>query len=110
MFTRFTSCIGVLGVVGKKVIGVHLALKDRDGNHVKGKDIDKVDKLLRDKGYKLNSVILLGHIAIWEKNAPEALTRLRIKYNTTRGNAEHRWGDGTYGGKIEGDVLKPDFE
>ncbi|MDP2697400.1 hypothetical protein [Thalassospira sp.] len=93
MFTAFTSCIGLMGINGNNVIGVHLALRDANDQAVDNADIDAAIALLNNA----TQPVIIGATAIWEQAAPTEYHHLLTQLQPVE---IYAYGDGTYGGEI----------
>ncbi|MFH1805188.1 MAG: hypothetical protein ABID63_09915 [Pseudomonadota bacterium] len=93
MFTYFTSCIGLMGINGNNVIGVHLALHDADDQAVDNADIDAAIALLNNA----TRPVIIGAVAVWERAAPAQYQHLLTQLQPVE---IYAYGDGTYGGEI----------
>ena len=106
-FTPFTSCIGILAKKKgeKKVIGIHLVLIDKDDHPFDRAAAGKVMDVLRAEGYDDKDVWLIGSLDTWasDPRSKDGYAELVAQLKPTE---EHTWGDGTYGGVIDGDKVE----
>ncbi len=112
-FTTFTSCIGILSKVTNedKVIGVHLVLVGKKGGKITEDAVMRVMMLLERLKYDRGTTKVLGHIGIWKEKkegAPDVWQRLKNSLGVDE-NRTFPWGDGTYGGTLEGGQVEITF-
>lgn len=60
-FTTFNSCIGIVGVDGGELIGVHLSLVDESGSAFDRTAADEVARVLSG----CSSVVIFGQVDFW---------------------------------------------
>jgi hypothetical protein len=101
MFTKFTSCIGLMGVKDGKVIGVHLPLRD-DSNAVTDDDVDAAIALLDGAA----NPVIIGAISAWEASASGVFDHLVSNLKPIN---QYAYGDGTYGGSIDNGRVQPEY-
>lgn len=101
MFTKFTSCLGILAKVQgqDQVIGIHLVLVDSNSNTFGAGDVATVTGVLAGQNYDPATVIIIGKISFWEASAGPAYNALVTALQPT---ATYQFADGTYGAQIDG--------
>lgn len=99
MFTRFTSCIGILAKVQNqdRVIGIHLVLVDNNSNTFGAGDVPTVTGVLAGQNYDPATVMIIGRISYWQESANAAYTALT---NALHPVETYQLGDGVYGADI----------
>lgn len=102
MFTKFTSCIGLMGIKDSKVIGVHLPLRDAD-NLVTTGDIDSAIGLLDGA----QNPVVIGAVSAWKASVSDVYDHLVATLTPVE---EYSYGDGTYGGSVNGDKVQPEYQ
>lgn len=102
MFTKFTSCIGILAKVtgAQEVIGIHLVMVDAEGNTFGEADVPQVINVLSGRNYDPADVLIIGQISAWERSAAAAYQKL---IETLPPRDKFPLGDGVYGGEIRAD-------
>ncbi|MBX2830108.1 MAG: hypothetical protein KTR23_02845 [Rhodospirillales bacterium] len=101
MFTKFTSCIGLMGIKDSKVIAVHLSLRDTD-NLVTDDDVDAAIALLDGAA----NPVVIGAISVWKKSVSDVYDHLVSELSPIK---EYSLDDGIYGGSVNGDKVLPEF-
>jgi hypothetical protein len=101
MFTKFTSCIGLMGVKDDQVIGVHLPLRD-DQNAVTNGDVDAAIALLDGAA----NPVIIGAISAWKASASDVFDHLVANLNPVE---QYALGDGTYGGSVDNGHVQPEY-
>ncbi|KJE34939.1 hypothetical protein UF64_09495 [Thalassospira sp. HJ] len=101
MFTKFTSCIGLMGIKDDQVIGVHLPLRD-DHNAVTNDDIDAAIALLDG----VVNPVIIGAISAWKASASDVFTHLVDTLNPVE---QYPYGDGIYGGSVDDGRVQPEY-
>ncbi|HCK19741.1 MAG TPA: hypothetical protein DHW36_14615 [Thalassospira sp.] len=101
MFTKFTSCIGLMGIKDDKVIGVHLPLRD-GANAVTNDDIDAAIALLDGAA----NPVIIGAISAWKASASSVFDHLVDALNPVE---QYAYGDGTYGGSVSNGRVQPEY-
>ncbi len=101
MFTGFSSCIGIMGIVGGQIIAVHLPLRDATAQATNA-DVDAAIALL---GAAAQPVVI-GHIGLWETTIPAVYQHL---VDTLHPVEQYAYGDGTYGGEIVNGSIQPRY-
>lgn len=97
MFTKFTSCIGIMGVKDGKVIGVHLTMMGTEKDEwVKDANIDQAVALLDNAA----NPIVIGQIQVW-KDTPNTQDVYQHLLDTLKPVDEYPLAQGTYGGKVD---------
>lgn len=101
MFTKFTSCIGLMGIKDGQVIGVHLPLRD-DQNAVTNGDVDAAIALLDGAA----NPVIIGAISAWKASASDVFDHLVANLNPID---QYPYGDGTYGGSVDNGRVQPEY-
>ncbi|EEA96836.1 hypothetical protein [Pseudovibrio sp. JE062] len=111
-FTAFTSCIGIVSRTGDEVTGVHLSIKNENGELF---DAAAIPQVMAALGANYTEVFIIGSIDIWQNpdngvaDAYAELERqVRDGVNEQDFNT-YPLGNGTYGGEIEDDRLGPTY-
>ncbi|OSQ36101.1 hypothetical protein TMES_18645 [Thalassospira mesophila] len=99
MFTKFTSCIGIMGIKDGKVIGVHLTLMGTEDEWVTNANIDQAVALLDGA----TNPVVIGQIEIWEDTVPGVYQHL---LDTLHPVAIYPKDDGIYGGQNDNGSVK----
>ncbi|MDR1226603.1 MAG: hypothetical protein LBK47_06860 [Prevotellaceae bacterium] len=63
-FTKFTSCIGVVGQSSKGLTGVHLVILSKDDQRIQEADIPQVADLLKSS----TRIVVFGHVGTWKSD------------------------------------------
>lgn len=94
-FTKFTSCIGVLGynTTTRRVTGVHLVIISSDGTPFDAAAATQTISLLGT----YNRSVIIGQTPFWEDNVPAGYNAL---VKGLRNLTIIPTGDGIYGGRI----------
>lgn len=101
-FTAFTSCIGIVSVNVnmKKVIGIHLSLRDQN-NAIAVSDIPEAIGKLHVMDYKKSNTIIIGEISAWRRSAPAVYNTLLLRLGRP---TEYDWASGVYGATFSKDA------
>jgi hypothetical protein len=107
-FTRFTSCIGVLGVVGGQVRGVHLSISDQNQNLFDNAAVGQVVALFAGA----TQLKLIGQVAYWENPANGVATAYAglVAQLSIPADDIYQLTDGVYGGKMDGADLEITYQ
>lgn len=103
-FTAFTSCIGIGYKSGQNsVFGLHLVIKDEEGNTFTVQDIATIEAVLQQYSIQPETGIVLGSITAWKASIPDAYQQLIEQLGITN---QYQLRDGVYGLKLddEGDL------
>jgi len=105
-FTAFTSCIGVVVLLGGNLTAVHLALTAADGGAFNAAAAAVVLAAL-PAGY--TSSIVIGSIALWENPDNGANVGYAALIAGLVNSTLYPLADGTYGAEIDGGVITPTY-
>jgi hypothetical protein len=96
MFTKFTSCIGIMGVKDNRVIGVHLTMMGTDDKWVTNANIDQAVALLDGAA----NPIVIGQIQVWQ-DTPQTRDVYQHLLATLHPVNEYPLAQGVYGGQVD---------
>ncbi len=104
MFTKFTSCIGVVvKTTAGNVWGLHLVLTNDQDDFMTPDDMRSVVAQIPGG----QQAFIIGQIGIWQDSLPQTYKILEDKINTYPQRNFYERDDGIYGGKIQNGNLVP---
>ena len=106
-FTTFTSCIGVLAMVGTtQLIGIHLSIYDGPDIITVG-DLTQVINLVQQGSTQIK---VIGQISAWEGSVKVVYDSLLAQLNLKSTDVEtYPFQDGVYGGKVDNGEIEITF-